>query len=578
MIRQTPTVPGQAASEASPAMAASQPAPPPIPALPGDIEREPIQHLRPEVALTHLTRAINAARALGLPTLDAEKVRAGSEARLGYPADAYVLALVGGTGVGKSSLLNALAGEPVSEASARRPTTSEAVAWVPRDARVDIDELLKWLGVREIHEHEDGGVHGVAILDLPDIDSVDKAHRDRVEILLPKVDAVVWVTDLEKYHDAVLYDDFLRSWIPRLDRQAIVVNKSDRLRDSGIDDVRRDLQHDVATRLAVAGRRPPPVIVTSALDGHVELKELRRWLGKQVDAKRVVRDRIVATVSESIVRLAREAGVDPTRPARPFLPSTARRSASQAVTFAVLRQLGMAALEAQAINATRARARSRGTGPLGLVTSTIYRLSGRESAVADPNRYLVRWREHGPMAPAVDAARRALVGPVKAAPPAVRPVLAASVEPASLDRRLSIAVDRAVGRGDWRVPSSRLWSVIGVLQTIATAGIVLSAAWLAIWILARPPVESLVLPVLGPLPMPFVVLVLSLIAGYALARFLGWHAGWVGHRWAAQLRSEIEEAVEREMTAGAFEQLDALEEAREALWRTARQVVPLTLR
>jgi hypothetical protein len=32
------------------------------------------------------------------------------------------------------------------------------------------------------------------------------------------------------------------------------------------------------------------------------------------------------------------------------------------------------------------------------------------------------------------------------------------------------------------------------------------------------------------------------------------------------------------MTGHAFEQLDALEEAREALWRAARQVVPITLR
>ena len=558
-------------------------APPNVPssaptAPPPEVERDPIQHLRPEVALAHLTRAINAADVLGVPTIDAEKVRAGSEARLGYPSDAYVLALIGGTGVGKSSLLNALAGEPVSAASARRPTTSEAVAWVPRDARVDIDELLKWLGVRDIHEHEDGGIHGVAILDLPDIDSVDPAHRDKVEILLPKVDAVIWVTDPEKYHDAVLHDDFLRSWIPRLDRQAIVVNKADRLRDGGIDEVRRDLQHDVTTRLAVAGRRAPPVIVTSALDGQSELKELRRWLGRQIEAKRVVRDRIVASVSQAIEDLARGAGIDPTRPALPFLPPTARTAATNAVTFAVLRQLGMDALEAQAINATRARARARGTGPIGLLTSALYRLSGRASAVADPNRYLVRWREHGPLAPAVDAARRALVGPIKGAPPAVRPVLAASVEPVALDRRLAVAVDRAVARGERPVPNSRVWPVIGLLQTAATAGIVLSLVWLALWILARPPIASVELPVLGPLPMPYLTLVVSLVAGYLLARLLGWHAGWVGRRWAAQLRADVEEAVEREMTGGAFEQLDTLEEAREALWRSARQVVPITLR
>ena len=572
MIRETPTAPASQPSEASQATPPLSPV-----AQPWDLEREPIQHLRPEVALAHLNRAIEAARMLGLPTHEGEAVIAGSTARLGFPADTYVLALVGGTGVGKSSLLNALAGERVSNASARRPTTDVSVAWVPSKARSDLEQLLKWLAVGEIREHEDGDT-GVAILDLPDIDSVDQAHRDRVELLLPKVDSVVWVTDPEKYHDAVLHDDFLRRWIPRLDRQAIVVNKSDRLRGDEINEVRRDLERDVATSLAVAGRRPPPVIVTSALDGRSDLQELRRWLGKQIEAKRVVRDRIVAIASESVVQLAREAGVDPTRPAQPFLPPTARRAATQAVTFAVLRQLGMPALKQQAVAATRARARARGTGPVGLLMSAVYRISGREARGADPNRYLVRWREHGPLAPAVDAARRALAGPIKAAPPRVRPVLAASVEPSNLERRLAIAVDRAVARGDRTVPSSRFWPAIGLLQTLATASIVLSAAWIAIWILARPPVDSVVLPGLGQLPIPFLALVVSLVAGYLLVRLLGWHAGWVGHRWAAQLSEEVGEAVEHEMTGRAFEQFDALEEAREALWRTARQVVPIILR
>ena len=543
-----------------------------------DAEREPIQHLRPEVALGHLTRAIEAARVLGLPTLDAEGVRSGAEARLGYPADAYVLALIGGTGVGKSSLLNALAGEPVTLASARRPTTDEAVAWIPTESRADLDQLLDWLAVSQVVEHDDGLVPGVAILDLPDIDSVDQKHRDRVELLLPKVDAVVWVTDPEKYHDAVLHDDFLRRWIPRLDHQAIVVNKSDRLGGDGSSAVRRDLQRDLETRLAVAGRRRPPIIVTSALRGHEELGELKRWLGKQVEAKRVVRDRIVATVSESILGLARDAGIDPTRPAQPFLPPNARRAATQAVTFAVLRAIGLPEVEQQAIAATRARARARGTGPIGLVTSAIYRLSGRQAQVSDPDRYLVRWREHGPLAPAVDAVRRALVGPIRSTPPVVRPVLAASVEPVNLDRHLAASIDRAILRRDRSVPSSRLWPALGLLQTLATAATVLSAVWIAIWILARPPVESIVLPVLGPLPVPFLALVVALVAGYVLARLLGWHAGWVGRRWAAQLQAEVSDAVEREMTAGPFEALDTLEDARQALWTTARQVVPISLR
>jgi len=147
--------------------------------------------LRPEDLLARLIRAIEAARTLGIPVDRAEAVRTDAAARLGFPADVYVLALVGGTGVGKSSLLNALAGEAVSTVSVRRPTTDEPVAWVPHDARRDLDELLAWLNVSQIREHGSSGPGAVAILDLPDIDSIEATHRERVEDLLPRVDAVV---------------------------------------------------------------------------------------------------------------------------------------------------------------------------------------------------------------------------------------------------------------------------------------------------------------------------------------------------------------------------------------------------
>ena len=67
--------------------------------------------------LTHLEDAIAAASTLGLDTSAAATVRETARTRLGFPSSAYVLALAGGTGVGKSTLLNALAGREVSPAS-----------------------------------------------------------------------------------------------------------------------------------------------------------------------------------------------------------------------------------------------------------------------------------------------------------------------------------------------------------------------------------------------------------------------------------------------------------------------------
>jgi len=111
-------------------------------------------------------------------------------------------------------------------------------------------------------------------------------------------------------------------------------------------------------------------------------------------------------------------------------------------------------------------------------------------------------------------------------------------------------------------PTSRWWTVFGLLQTLATAAIVLSAAWVVVWILVRPATGSVVLPVLGPVPSPFVALVVSLLAGYLVARLLGVHAGWLGRRWATGVRDRLAGAVEREVKEGAFRRIDELDAAR----------------
>src|SRR6185369_18086924 len=105
--------------------------------------------------------------------------------------------------------------------------------------------------VHDVREHEGRELGPVAILDLPDMDSLETDHRERVEALLPRVDAVAWVTDLEKYHDAVLHDAFLRTWVPRLDRQAVIVNKADLLMPADRPRIRGDLERDLSDRLTV---------------------------------------------------------------------------------------------------------------------------------------------------------------------------------------------------------------------------------------------------------------------------------------------------------------------------------------
>lgn len=515
--------------------------------------------------LATLIEAADAADVLGISTDRARTAHADASQRLGFPSDAYVLALVGGTGVGKSSLLNALAGATVSTASVRRPTTSEPVAWVPAADRDGLAPLLAWLGVDDIREHEADGLRSVAILDLPDMDSVEATHRERVEAVLPKVDAVAWVTDLEKYHDAVLHDAFLRTWVPRLDRQAVIVNKADRLADDDRPRIRRDLEADMGRRLTAGDRAAVPVLMTTATQAP-DVEELRVWLADGAAAKAVVRARVGATIVDLARELAADAGIDPGGPVAPFLSPDARTKATDDAIRAVLRAVDLLGLERQAVAATRARARARGTGPMGRITSLVYQLSGRETKVADPTGYLVRWRDRAPLSPAVESLR-SVIGPALAeASPTVRPRLAEALEPAQLRQGLERAVDRAVANVDrLEAPSSRWWSLFGLLQTLATVAIAVSAAWVVLWILARPPVDSVDLPLIGTVPIPFVALIASILVGYVLARGLGVHAGWLGRRWAHRVRDRVAASVRREVTERGLGPIDALEDARKRL-------------
>jgi GTP-binding protein EngB required for normal cell division len=523
--------------------------------------------------LGSLLQAIEAAEILGLPTDGARETHADGSRRLGFPSDAYVLALIGGTGVGKSSLLNALAGATVSAASARRPTTNEPVAWVPASERESLGPLLDWLGVAEVWEHGTDGMRSVAIVDLPDMDSVTASHRERVEALLPRVDAVAWVTDLEKYHDAVLHDAFLRTWVPRLDRQAVIVNKADRLMPADRPRIRGDLERDLSDRLTVADQGRVPVLMTTAAP-IPDLEELRTWLADGAASKAVIRARIAATAVDQAKALARDAGVDPGRPDSPFLDQRARVTAIDDASKAVLRAIDLVGLEQQAVAATRARARARGTGPMGRLTSLIYRASGRNTKVADPTGHLLRWRERAPLSPAVEALRRVLGTALANASPRVRPALAATMEPAPLRQGLERAVDRAIaGLERLEAPTSGWWPVLGLLQTLAAIAIAVSAAWVVVWILARPIVDSVDFPIIGSVPMPFVALLGSILVGYLLARLLGLHAGWVGRRWGDRVRERVTDAVREEITDRGLAPLDRLEDARQRLAVSTAAVV-----
>jgi hypothetical protein len=537
----------------------------------------------PEDLLDRLDDAIAAAATLGLPVVDAQAVREDVAQRGGYPGDLYVLALAGGTGVGKSSLLNALAGSVVSVAGTQRPTTTGAVAWVPAGRLDAAAPLLGWLGGADVVVRgatvaatDASAAPGdtsdaVAVLDLPDLDSIEPGHAARVDMVLPRVDAVAWVSDPEKYADAVLHDRYLRRWAPRLDRQAFVLNKTDRVSEADA----ATLRADIRSRLSVLGDGAMPILLTSA---YQDPRELRAWLADGVEAREIVRRRLRRATGAVMDGLLTAAGLDRHTTPAPLIPAQRREAASNATTDAVLRVVDMDGLRAQATAATLDAARGTGGGPFGRIRTLLDRGSGRLERVGDPQGHLIRWRDRGSLVPATLPIRALLGEAVAGLPPSARAGVASMAEGEALAGRLADATDRAIAgpSGRFSVPRSRLWPFIGVAQLLATAALVVGVVWLIAAYLTGSalPAAAFDVPVLGPMPVPAVLILGGLFGSWILSRVLSWDARRAARVWADGLAADLRDRVDRAVSEAVEGPLRRWDEARLRLWQAAQADEP----
>ena len=476
----------------------------------------------------------------------AERVAGKAGARLRLGAQQTVVALAGATGSGKSSLMNALAGEPVTAVGVRRPTTSAATAvvWGANGA----GELLDWLDVPRRHVVDspspDGlparpgadGANGLVLLDLPDFDSVRLSHRLEVDRLVELVDLLVWVLDPQKYADAALHDRYLRPLAGHAAVMVVVLNQVDRLdlaaRAACLADLRRLLDSE--------GLRGVPVLATSATTGE-GLDELRQTLAERAAARRAAVERLEADVRRAAGEL------------RGSCPDGDRRTVREQDRATLIEALADAAGAETIANAVDRSHRARAAAVTGWpFTRWLRRLRPdpirRLRLPTEPSE-LVRTSLPGPSAvqrARVDSALRTLSDNAASGLPDPWPGLVRRAATSST-ADLPDLLDRTVAGthlGLGRQP--RWWMLAGFLQALLAVAAVAGLLWL-LGLLAldwlrfpEPP-----LPHVGRVPLPTLLLIGGALAGLLLALLARRLAAAGGRRRARVARRRVRERVER---------------------------------
>lgn len=236
--------------------------------------------------------------------------------RLALGVDYTVVALVGGTGSGKSSLFNALSSLQFADVGVIRPTTSQAAACIWGSRATALLDFLQVAPDRRIQRESalDGdaeeGLAGLVLLDLPDHDSVESGHAEQVNRLLPLIDLLIWVVDPQKYADNVLHEDYLRALAARHEAMVVVINQIDTIPDATHEQVRADVD-----RLLVEdGVGDVKVEMVSARTGE-GIDRLRALLAEVIAgesvAARTARDEVAAVRRRLAVHVGAE---DPAPP------------------------------------------------------------------------------------------------------------------------------------------------------------------------------------------------------------------------------------------------------------------------
>jgi GTPase Era involved in 16S rRNA processing len=199
------------------------------------------------------------------------------------PAPFYLVGLIGGKEVGKSSIVNALVGKPIAQVTSFGEGTARVMAY----AHASVEEPLRALLVREVPgqytivTHEQPALRRQVLLDLPDIDSRFAGHLALTRTMLRRMLYPIWVQSIEKYADLQpqkMLKEVAEGNSP--ENFLFCLSKADQLKDDDGQQLRDDFGQRI-TRVLSLAVSPRVYLISAREPGRYDLPALQKQLSKE---------------------------------------------------------------------------------------------------------------------------------------------------------------------------------------------------------------------------------------------------------------------------------------------------------